>query len=462
MTEQFKIAVTGDATINRRISVCKEKSFLSLINILRDADVAFTSLETMIHDYEGPEIYPAAEPGWTAMRSPQFVGQELKWAGFKIISLATNHTLDYSYGGLRSTWKALNEADLVHAGTGNNLGEAREPAYLDLPGGRVALISMCSSFTGWARAGEARRDMKGRPGLNPLRFYYAVDSENLSTIKQLAIKLGWWITKIDKDWLLNPPGLHNTIHRFVESQESGISTVADEQDVDGNLRSIRHARKQADYVLVHLHSHEWDPEVGLNHPSNFVPPFARACIDAGADIFISQGSHSPLRGLELYKNKPIFYDPGDFFTMADTVTRLPSDVYSRTGFTPEVRRWEATPTDFFEGRAALPEPINPPGGYGSKPFGDALTSFPSNASERHGASPFGGSVVGVCSFNNGAELIGIELYPLVRIGQPRSKVGIPIMADSSKGGKIIDYLQKISAPFGTRITFRDGRGIVQL
>ena len=87
---------------------------------------------------------------------------------------------------------------MPHAGTGMNLGEARQPAYLDTEKGRVALISMCSSFYSWARAGDTRRDMKGRPGVNPLRFYYAVDAETLETLKQLHIKLGWWVEDTKK------------------------------------------------------------------------------------------------------------------------------------------------------------------------------------------------------------------------------------------------------------------------
>lgn len=463
MANKFKIVVTGDAIINRRISVCKEKTFLALMKIIQEGDVAYTNFETLIHDYDGPEIYPAAEPGWTSMRSPGFVADELKWAGFNMVSLASNHSLDYSYGGLRSTWKALNESGMAHAGTGNDLGEARSPAYLDLQKGRVALVSMCSSFAGWAKAGEARRDMKGRPGLNPLRFYYLVDSKNLETIKQLAIQFGWWVTNIRKDWLFNPAGLHNTIYRFVESSEPGISTAAEEQDVDGNLQSIRHARRQADYVLVHLHNHEWDPEVGLHHPPKFVPPFARACIDAGADVMIVEGSHSPLRGIEVYKNKPIFYDPGDLFTMADTVTKIPSDVYFRAGFSPEVRKWEATPTDFFEDRAKLPESISPPGGYGAKTFsGDTANPRNLSGTGGPGSSPFSGSVVGVCSFNRGAELAEIELYPFIRINKPRPQVGMPMLADEAKSKMIIEYLHTISAPFGTSIEFREGRGVVKL
>jgi poly-gamma-glutamate synthesis protein (capsule biosynthesis protein) len=448
MSEEFTLAVTGDSILNRRISVVTDERFLSLIQIIRDADVGYTHLEMLIHDYEGPELYPAAEAGWTWMRAPGFVADELKWAGFNIVSHASNHSLDYSYGGLKSTWKALDETGIPHAGTGINLGEARSPAYLDTGKGRVALISMCSSFTGWARAGEARPDMKGRPGLNPLRFYYAVDAETLEMIKQIAVKLGWWFTQVGKSWLINPAGLHMAVTRFVQWDQPGVCTMVDEDDAEGNLRAIRDAKRQADWVLVHLHNHEWELGKDLSAPPTFVTKFARACINAGADVFIGQGSHALLRGIEIYKNKPIFYDPGDFIAMSNTVTRLPADFYLRSGYCDEVRSWKATPADGFDAREALPKPLNPRGGYGS-----ALVM---------------GSVIGVCSFDEVGELTSFKLYPLTIGGamsgvcESRSQSGLPRMAESETARKIIEYLGKLSFPFGTKIELKDGIGLVKV
>ncbi|MBI2304951.1 MAG: CapA family protein [Chloroflexi bacterium] len=442
METNFTLAVTGDAIINRRLSVHSDERFLSLINILRQADVAYTHLETLIHDYDGPEVYPAAEAGWTWMRSPRFVVDELKWAGFDIVSHASNHSLDYSYGGLMSTWQALREAGLPWAGTGMNLGEAREPAYLDTGKGRVALISMCSSFMGWAKAGETRRDMKGRPGLNPLRFYYQVDAKTLESIKQLAHNMGWWITQVGKTWLFNPAGLHNAVNRFEEINEPGITPVADEEDVRGNLNSIKDAKRQADYVMVHIHSHEWDPDKGLSVPAKFLPPFARACIDAGADVFVAQGSHSPLRGIEIYRNRPIFYDPGDFMRMSNTVKKLPSDYYWRAGYGGEARRWEATPADAFDAREELPPPSSPAGGY-------ITARVPA-------------SIVGVCSFAEPGRLTQLKIHPVVWAVKPRSQGGLPRLADPETARKAIEYLNELSAPFGTTIEFKDGVGLVKM
>ncbi len=264
----------------------------------------------------------------------------------------------------------------------------------------------------------------------------------MELIKQIAQSLGWWVTQVGEEWLLNPAGLHMAVSRFVVGDKPGVYSIVDEADAEGNLRSIKEARKQADWVLVHLHSHEWDPERGYDVPAKFVPPFARACIDAGADIFVAQGSHAQLRGIEVYRDRPIFYDPGDFIAMSTTVTKLPADFYLRAGYPSAVRGWDATPSDAFDARAALPKPLSPPGGLRS---GKVV-----------------GSVLGLCTFGPERRLSELKLYPLTLVREPRSRSGIPLLADSDMSRKLIEYLAELSSPFGTRVEFKDGVGLARL
>jgi len=49
MEKDFTLAITGDAIINRRLSVHTEERFLSLVKILRNADLAYTRFETIVH-----------------------------------------------------------------------------------------------------------------------------------------------------------------------------------------------------------------------------------------------------------------------------------------------------------------------------------------------------------------------------------------------------------------------------
>src|SRR3972149_6697791 len=112
--------------------------------------------------------------------------------------------------------------------------------------GRMALISMTSSFARWGRAGEARRDMKGRPGVNPLRFYHVVDSATIEILKQLAPKIGWKTQQVGRSFFFSIPGAENTITKFVHGDVPGVSTVVEEEDAEGNLRAVREAKRQAD------------------------------------------------------------------------------------------------------------------------------------------------------------------------------------------------------------------------
>ncbi|MBI2858218.1 MAG: CapA family protein [Chloroflexi bacterium] len=443
MQKEFTLAMTGECIINRRIYVDTDERFLALIKVVRDADIGFTHLESVIHDYEGPEIYPCAEPGWTWMRSPRFVPDELKWAGFDIVSHAGNHALDYSYGGLYSTWKALDEAGLPHAGTGRNLGDARAPAYLETPKGRVALISMTTSFSGWARAGDTRSNANGRPGVNPLRFYYVCDAKTMELIKQLFTQLSLLLRQQGNLVTSSPPGNNLAITRFVEGDQPGVTTVADEDDAEGNLRAIKDARRQADWVIAHLHNHwlSYDPVKGHSSAIQFVQSFGRSCIDAGADVFIEEGAGNLLRGVEVYRSKPIFYNPGRFLGMGHTVTRLPADFYQWPSFPPEVKGPKATPADGYDARLKLWET--------SKPVG-----------LEH--APVSDSIIGICSYAEDRRLTGIKIYPIMHIWEPRSRSGMPRLVDADRAKKMVEYLNKVSAPYGTRIEFKDGIGVISL
>jgi poly-gamma-glutamate synthesis protein (capsule biosynthesis protein) len=441
MQDDFTIAVTGDAIINRRISVSTDERFLSLVRVIRDADVGYTNLETVIHDYRGPEVHPAAEIGNQSMRSPRFAAEELKWAGFDMVSNATNHTLDYSYGGMRSTWKALDEAGLAHAGSGENLGEARAPVYLDTAKGRVALISMTPSYAAWAKAGDVRPDVGGRPGINPLGFHYVVDADTMKMVKELYGRLGYAVSRQGKGMSVSPPGLSPMIS-FVQGDAAGMDTAVDEDDAEGNLRAIREARRQADWVVVTVHNHwcRFHPDKGCYTPPGFVTSFARASIEAGADIFVEQGhAHVPLRGIEVYRGKPVIYNPGDFMNMSETVTRLPADCYWRPGLPPELRSHQATPGDYYDARE------------GRRKYGVESDDKP----------PFG-AVIAVCSFDRDRRLSGVKLHPFTHVSAPRSQSGLPIAGDAAMNRRVLDYLAKVSSLFGTKITSDGDGGRVEL
>ena len=101
----FTLAAAGEAMPSRRFSVCDEEEFLSMIKILREADASFVNLETAIHKFQGDPIQKAG--GGSYAQADPFVADELKWAGFDLISCANNHMTDYSAGGISTIFSGI-------------------------------------------------------------------------------------------------------------------------------------------------------------------------------------------------------------------------------------------------------------------------------------------------------------------------------------------------------------------
>jgi poly-gamma-glutamate synthesis protein (capsule biosynthesis protein) len=80
-----------------------------------------------------------------------------------------------------------------------------------------------------------------------------------------------------------------------------------ETDRQEALGAIDRLRKQADLVIVSIH---WGPNM-QEHPSPLFIEFAQRMIDHGADIIHGHSAHIS-QGIEVYKNKLILYDTGDF------------------------------------------------------------------------------------------------------------------------------------------------------
>ncbi|MCI0433133.1 MAG: CapA family protein [Gemmatimonadetes bacterium] len=415
------MALTGDAIITRRLSVFREPSFLSMIESIRNADVAFTNLEMLFHDYEP---WPAHQSGGTWMRAEPELARELVWAGFDLVSMANNHTGDYGVDGMRLTQKAVREAGLVGAGTGENLAEAREARFIETHGARVALVSVASTFPEHSAAGEARGAVRGRPGLNPLRHTRTriVTRDQLEALRAALRGAG-----------VGAPAQGNRLSVFGEAFEVGEAprtrTRPDEQDVAEIAAVVRNAAALADYVIVTIHAHEGAPG---NMPAEFLVAFAHAMVDAGADVFVGHGPHV-LKGIEVYRGKPIFYSLGDFIFQNETLLRLPAANYAQ--YDLGENQWVA---DFNDARYA----------------GDTR-SFPANREIWE-------SVIAFPVFR-GKQLTAIELHPItLGFGLPRQVRGRPLPADPELGRKIIDDLIERSRPFGTTIEWRDGIGHVRL
>ena len=323
-------AAAGDIFINRRLPERAYAGFEKLSALIGSAEVRFANLETTIHNREG---YPFPFSGGTwAMSAPEVL-EDVKKYGFNIYNAANNHAMDYSHNGLLATMRYLHQYGIRFAGIGENLADASAPVYMDCENGRVALIAATSSFHEAWRAGNQRGDMQGRPGVNPLRFQTKlhVTAEELTALRKIAEK-----TQIDAQQLLDikegfavetPGAFRFGGHEFVESEAPGKETIPHPADLKRITASIQEAKSQADCVMVSIHSHELG---GLRKdvPAEFLVTFARACIDAGANVVLGHGPHV-LRGIERYHGGAIFYSLGNFLFENDTTTHQPADFYEK-------------------------------------------------------------------------------------------------------------------------------------
>ena len=72
------------------------------------------------------------------------------------------------------------------------------------------------------------------------------------------------------------------------------------------------------------------------------------------------------------------------------------------------------------------------------------------------------SVIAVPKWNKG-NLFKIELYPItLGFGKKRTIRGRPMLANKVLSKKIIDDLAERSKPFGTKVEFKDGIGVINL
>jgi poly-gamma-glutamate capsule biosynthesis protein CapA/YwtB (metallophosphatase superfamily) len=418
-------ALTGDAIITRRLAVYDEPAFLRVIKLIRDADVAFTNLEMLFHDYEP---YAMSSSGGTYMRAEPALVKDLVWAGFDMVSRANNHTGDYGVLGMNLTTKYVAEAGLLQAGVGQSLAEAREAKFLETPKGRVALISVASTFPEHSMAGRTRGDIPARPGLNPLRFetITTVTREGMKTLQQMAADING---RPAPDGPV-PNSLNFFGRRFTLGDKPGLTTVPNKEDVEEIAAVVRNASGLAEYTIVTIHAHEGGRDRLV--PADFLVTFARAMVDAGADMFVGHGPHV-LRGVEIYKGKPILYSLGDFIFQNETLLRLPSENYAPYNLGPDKHV-----NDFNDAR-----------------YNFDKSGFPSDPMIWE-------AVVAVPKFR-GEQLIELALHPItLGFGQARSVRGRPLFAEGALGQKILGDITKLSAAMGTKIVTREGIGYVEM
>ncbi len=419
MPDGFTFAAVGDFIYLRPMLATLEARAPEMLKVMREADVTFANFETTVFDLPTFKGYPGAESGGTWMLGAPGIVDDAAAMGIDIVSHANNHSTDWGHEGLIETLERLDAAGLVNAGTGRSLSSARAPRYFDGPTGRVGLVGASTSFTPMSLASDPVGEVPGRPGVNPLRTEAigVVSAADLAVLARLArTKPG------------APVKLNGMVYRAGEPVKAlDIDYEVNARDQKANLLSVRQSKQNGNFAVYSLHNHQ--PGNDSQVPAPYAVEFAHKVIDAGADAFVAHGPHQ-LRGIEIYKGRPIFYSLGNFAMMNNSLDAVPYDMYDKYGVEPG----SATTPELLAARNAVS-------------FGDP------NLYE---------SVIAVSRYTGG-KVSEIKLYPIdLGVNAQGAMRGVPMMADAVIGRRILERMQRLSQPFGTTITIEKGVGIIRI
>ncbi len=429
IADGFTLATVGDLIIVHPESMLNDPEFQSALKIIRQAEVAFGNMETSLIDIRRFPGYPQAEYGGMWLIGSPSVAKDVKAMGFGLVSRANNHTTDWGIEGMRETDRALDESGIVHAGTGENRAAARSARFLNVPSGRIALVSMASSYTPLSAAMPTLGEAPGRPGLNALRIkgYVIVTEEmmkNLRKIREAQPKGS--IEPPPADQKENPKELELFGIRYRLGKETGFSFGMDPVDLREILKSIRQGKENSDFLAATIHGHE--PGNWSEEPADFLPVLAHQAIDAGADAFIGHGPHQ-LRGIEVYKGKPIFYSLGNFFFQVSIQEPVAQDMYEM---------FEKDPASLTDNEFNV--------SFLKKYFGEGVWYQ---------------TVIAVSRFDKG-QVSEIRLYPVeLRFDSRQADQGIPRLASPDVARKILERLQRLSTPYHTVINIEENVGVIR-
>jgi poly-gamma-glutamate synthesis protein (capsule biosynthesis protein) len=185
------------------------------------------------------------------------------------------------------------------------------------------------------------------------------------------------------------------------------------------------AKRHNPVVMVSLHVHDVSHArvhgIQDTTPRNDEIPFRRA-VDAGADVVLGSGPHV-LRGVEIRNGRPILYSLSNFIYQYRTPKLIPTDL-------PHQRDSE------------MPAPPNV------------------SVWDRRDSREVMETVVARMTWN-GERLRRLELVP-VTIDDEGPLYGVPRLASTERAREIVELLQKLSAPYGTKIAWKGWYGEVEL
>ncbi len=270
--ESVIIGLTGDVMIGRLVNkvistTSYEYPWGNLLPLLNKTDLNLINLETTL-----TSSINAVPKVFNFKSDPENV-ESLKRAKIDVVTLANNHILDFGIEGLEDTLQALGKAGIQHVGAGLNIEEAKKPVIMDIKNTTIGIIGYTDNEPTWKATAT-------KPGTN---YVYIGDHSTAGGPQPNGL----------------PPGL---LTKF-ELKKHNFSDLKYREVI----REIIKLKRKVDILIFTIH---WGPNM-VQHPTIAFQRFARVAIDAGVDILHGHSAHV-FQGIEIYKNKVIFYDAGDF------------------------------------------------------------------------------------------------------------------------------------------------------
>lgn len=425
-----KICITGDSILMTPMPAAYDGG-AAIREYIGQADVRINNMEMVLSNFDQ---FASTFCGGVWLTAPPDVLDDVMRYGFNCFGFANNHTMDYSYGGLKSTLDALRAKNVPVCGAGMSLEEATAPAILETENGKVAVLCISSTCDDAARAGDPSHKIPARPGLNMLRHSetFLVNAEHMKALEEIAeaTHINGRINNSKRGgYTVSKPGIFNLGPvDFKLSETEGKSSAPHPLDMARMKAAIEKAKQDADYVVVCFHSHEIKGELD-EEPDYFIEEFARSCIDWGACAVVGSGTHE-IKAIEMYKGRPIFYSIANFIFQSEKAQEAPADYYDRYGIDRSKTAQEAMAVRSAGGTRGLE------------------TEF----KNYKGLMP-------LLEFEDG-DLKKITIKP-VEMGffkENKELKGLPHCADDEVTQDIFETLQRLSAEYGTKFV-RNGEFI---
>lgn len=244
--EEAIFVVVGDVMLSRKEP---EEAFAKILGELKSGIFSCCNFEGPISNKGMPQYGKYS----TLHAAPEMI-EGFVHAGFKVVSLANNHTMDYGAEALMDTIELIKSRGILYAGAGRNIEDARRPAFFDCGETRFAFLSFATeAFLGYGAHSH-------KPGIAMIR----------------------------RDPLY---GL----------------TCVNPDDVEMLTEGIKAARQKADFVIAAFH---W----GLSQSRALTQSqmaLGHAAVDAGASLVVGTHPHV-LQAVEAYRGAIILYSLGNF------------------------------------------------------------------------------------------------------------------------------------------------------